>query len=106
MVRSMLAAAGVEVADLGRVTVEGLLDQVRTRGYRLVLVSVLMLPSALRVRALVDGLHALGLEVPVIVGGAPFRLDPELAARVGATAHGTTAADAVALVARYGEGAR
>ena len=105
MVASILDAAGVDVADLGRTTVDELVERVRVGGYRLVLVSVLMLPSALRVRVLVEKLAALGRDVPVIVGGAPFRLDPTLAERVGARAYGATASDALQLVHRFLEAA-
>ncbi|MDP1827786.1 MAG: cobalamin-dependent protein [Archangium sp.] len=101
MVASILDASGVDVADLGRTTVDELVERVCAGGYEVVLVSVLMLPSALRVRVLVDQLASLGRDVAVIVGGAPFRLDPSLAQRVGARAFGVTASDAVQLVHRF-----
>jgi methanogenic corrinoid protein MtbC1 len=105
MVASILDAGGVDVADLGRVTVDELVEQVCRGDYRVLLISVLMLPSALRVRVLVEKLAALGRDVAVIVGGAPFRLDPTLAERVGARAYGATASDAVHLVHRFLEAA-
>lgn len=101
MVASILSATGVEVADLGRTTVDELVERVREGGYELVLISALMLPSALRVRLVVEKLAALGLKVPIVVGGAPFRLDPLLAERVGAQGCGATASDAVHLVHRF-----
>ncbi len=104
LVLAMLGAAGVPVVDLGHTTVEELVERVCAERFDLVLISVLMLPSALRVRQVVEGLAARGRPVPLVVGGAPFRLDPELAARVGAWAYGTSAADAVKLVARFREG--
>jgi methanogenic corrinoid protein MtbC1 len=98
MVASILTATGIDVEDLGRTTVDELVERVRVEGYELVLISVLMLPSALRVRDVVEKLGTLGRPVRVIVGGAPFRLDPTLAQRVGAHAFGATASDAVHMV--------
>jgi methanogenic corrinoid protein MtbC1 len=60
--------------------------------------STLMLPSALRVAALMAQLRAAAPGVRVIVGGAPFRFDPLLWQQVGADAMGYNASDAIALV--------
>lgn len=98
MVASILTATGIDVEDLGRTTVDELVERVRLEGYELVLISVLMLPSALRVRDVVEKLATLGRPVQVVVGGAPFRMDPTLAERVGAHSFGATASDAVHLV--------
>ncbi len=101
IVASMLGASGVDVADLGRTTVEELVAAVREGRFEVVLISVLMLASARRVRDVVERLADLEPRVNIIVGGAPFRLDPSLAARVGAHATGATASDAVHLVERF-----
>lgn len=105
MVLSVLNAMGVPVEDWGTTSVEQCAAKVKERKIQLLLVSVLMLPSALRVKVLVERLAELGCAIPVIVGGAPFRLDPTLAARVGATASGASAADAVRLVRQFQGGA-
>jgi len=101
MVASTLGAAGHDVADLGRTTVDTLVEQVRRERYEVVLISVLMLASARRVREVVERVASFDPQVKVVVGGAPFRLDPELAARVGAHATGPSASDAVHLVRRF-----
>jgi methanogenic corrinoid protein MtbC1 len=62
------------------------------------LVSTLLLPSALRVKDLRRRLDELHAPTRLIVGGAPFRLDPQLWREVGADANGNSATDAIALV--------
>jgi methanogenic corrinoid protein MtbC1 len=101
IVLSVLRAAGLHVADWGHgVTHERIVLLCREHRPRTLLVSALMLPTALRVRALVEALdETMGDERPwVIAGGAPFRLDPDLATEVGADASGRTATDALRLV--------
>ena len=99
MVSSVLRATGRSPVDFG----EGLSAPVLARraaeaGTEILLVSVLVLTSALRVTSLVDELRRAGSTAKVVVGGAPFRLDPKLGREVGADAWGRTAADAVRLV--------
>jgi len=107
LVLSALRASGHAVADYGHgVTVERLVQRCRDDEPRVLLVSTLMLPSALRVRAVVDQLALFGAPPFVIVGGAPFRLDPELWGEVGADAAGGNSADAIELVDRFMGGAR
>lgn len=97
---SVLRASGHEPIDLGHgIGAEDLARRARTERLQVLLVSVLMLRSALRVKDLVailacDG----GPPLPVIVGGAPFRLDPKLAVEVAASAYGGSATDAPRLV--------
>lgn len=98
VVSSTLRASGFAVRNFGGCTVEALVERVRDEDIAILLVSVLMLPSALRVRDLVQRLRQAGLSTRVVVGGAPFRFDPSLAAEVGADAGGETAGDAVRLV--------
>lgn len=101
MVASMLAAAGHDVADLGRTTVDELVQHVEARRFEVVLISVLMLASARRVKEVAERTARLPWRVTLVVGGAPFRLDPTLAARVGAHAYGASASDAAGLVTRF-----
>ncbi len=106
IVYSCLRAAGYELRDYGLgVTVDDLVARVRTDGVELLLVSTLMLPSALRVGALTRRLKEEKLQVRVVVGGAPFLFDHRLWQEVGAAAMGRSAADAVALVRQFSESA-
>ena len=106
IVHSVVRASGFELSDFGTATVEELLARVRAERVEVLLVSVLMLPSALRVRDLCDGLKAGGSRVKVAVGGAPFLFDPGLWREVGADAMGRNAADAVALLKAWSEAPR
>lgn len=104
IVASVLRSAAIPVVDYGRVTVEQLVERVEAEGVRIVLVSALMLRAALRVKALREALDERGLDqVKLVVGGAPFRFDPELWKQVGADAMGRQAMDAIALVRRMEE---
>ncbi|MBI5834401.1 MAG: cobalamin B12-binding domain-containing protein [Armatimonadetes bacterium] len=98
LVHASLRAAGYEVADHGRGTAEEIVRRAADEEIEVLLISVLMLPSALRVAEVRSGLAQRGLPTKVVVGGAPFRLDPDLWRQVGADASGPTAACAVSLV--------
>lgn len=101
IVYSTLRASGFELEDYGRQTVEDLVTRLAEDKTRILLVSTLMLPSALQVSELKRGLAKAGLDkVRLVVGGAPFRLDRQLADEVGADASGTDASDAVEIVAK------
>jgi methanogenic corrinoid protein MtbC1 len=98
LVYSVLRAGGFAVQDYGRLTVDEALARVAADRVRLLLVSTLMLPSALQVRELVRRLKATGRDVKVIVGGAPFLFDDQLWQEVQADAMGRSASEAVPLV--------
>ena len=99
MIYSVIRASGYELLDYGRTTVASLARQATEDCVQILLVSTLMLPSALKVGALRKHLAELGSRPTIVVGGAPFRLDQELWREVGADAMGRTASEAVAIVA-------
>ncbi len=102
IVTATARAAGWPVEDLGHgVGADELAAQVARRGLRVVMVSTLMLRAALQVRRLVEQLRSAGSTAHVLVGGAPFRLDPALWQEVGADAMGITATDALPLLERF-----
>jgi methanogenic corrinoid protein MtbC1 len=102
IVSAVVRAAGWPIEDLGHgLGAEALAARVAGSGTRLLLVSTLMLRAALRVRDLVRFLREAGSPARVVVGGAPFRIDPELWREVGADAMGATATDALRLVERF-----
>jgi trimethylamine corrinoid protein len=104
IVRAALRANGYEVLDLGHaLKAPDLAQKAAAANVRLLLVSVLMLRSALQVPALLAALDRLNTPIPVVVGGAPFLLDPELYLEVGAAAMGRNGADAVAIVRGFEE---
>lgn len=98
MVYSIMRASGFDLLDYGEVDLDALVARVEKDGISILLVSALMLSSALQVRALRERLDALGLKVKLVVGGAPFRLDPNLWREVGADATSATASGTVAVV--------
>jgi methanogenic corrinoid protein MtbC1 len=100
IVLSALRASGFAVRDYGQGTVEEIGARAVADGIDLLLVSTLMLPSALRVKDLRSLLAARGSRARVVVGGAPFRLDDRLGPEVGADAVGRNTADAIAIVRR------
>lgn len=103
IVYSVLRASGFELFDYGTMQVEPLVERVIAEDIRILLVSVLMLPSALRIRELRDRLDARGAQVRLVVGGAPFQFDPGLGREVGADAVGLSAADALTIMGRLVE---
>ena len=95
-----LRASGYALHDYGRQTAVELAEKIRQDGIGIMLVSALMLRSALQIKRLKELLTVAGLPVKLIVGGAPFRFDPELWREVGADGTGNNAAEAVRAVAR------
>jgi methanogenic corrinoid protein MtbC1 len=96
LVSLMLFAQGFQIIDLGQgLSPEQIAESVREHGIEILLVSCLMLPAALRVRKLKS---LLGDSTKVLVGGAPFRLNPQLWKDVGADGFGATASDAATII--------
>ena len=103
LVFSALRLAQIPVRDYGiGVTLEELIDNVRQERPRVLLISVLMLRSALRVGALIRQLESLAERPYVIVGGAPFLLDRQLWRQVGADAMAANSAEVIRLLDEIG----
>lgn len=101
IVYSVMRASGFELFNYGRMDVNELVEQVIKDKLRILLVSVLMMPSALKIRELRNALDARGVQVKILVGGAPFQFDSQLWQEVGADAMGLSAGDAVTIVQRW-----
>lgn len=95
IVLSMLRATGFEVSDYGRQDVRSLAALVRADRVEVLFISTLMLRSALRVKDLRRELSKTGCSPRIVVGGAPFLLDPLLHRKVGADDMGRDASEAV-----------
>jgi methylmalonyl-CoA mutase cobalamin-binding domain/chain len=100
IVYSILRASGYELHNYGRMNVEEVARRIKQDQIEVLLISVLMLPSALRIKNLRDRLQQQGSKVKIVVGGAPFRFDAELWQEVGADAVGATATEAVEIIDR------
>jgi len=94
IVTSIVRAGGYDLLDFGQgVEVDELVRLTLEHRVEILLISTLMLPSALRVREVREKLTAAGSRVKIVVGGAPFRLDGTLWESVGADADGKNASD-------------
>lgn len=100
IVYSELRAGGYELLDYGRSTVEELISKIEHDKVKILLISVLMLSSALRVRNLKDKLAQQGIDIKIIVGGAPFRFDRNLWKEVGADAMGANGSEAIEIISK------
>jgi methanogenic corrinoid protein MtbC1 len=98
IVLSVMRASGFDILDYGRMEVNELVERVIADNLKVLLISVLMLPSALKVKEVREALNARGSRARIAVGGAPFLFDSELWREVGADAMGRNAADAVTIV--------
>ena len=96
IVYSLLRASGFELSDFGTMEVDGLVNRVKEDKIEILFISTLMLPSALRVKEVKEKL--VGLDVKIIVGGAPFRFDSQLWLDAGADAMCRTASEAVSVI--------
>ncbi len=100
IVCAALRASGWEFHDYGRMTAPELAERVVQDQISVLLISTLMLRSALQIKELKTLLNAAQSPVKIVVGGAPFRFDPQLWQEVGADATGNNATEAVQAVAR------
>ena len=93
LVISALRAGGAEVIDFGiGLDVDEIVRKTLENKIGILLISTLMLTSALKVKELKRKLLDQGaFSVQIIVGGAPFRLDSSLWRKVGADADGKNA---------------
>lgn len=98
IVYSVMRASGFELFDYGRMDVDELVERAIADKLRVLLISVLILPSALKVRQVCDRLKAAKAPIKVMVGGAPFMFDEQMWRDVGADAMGRNAAEAVSIV--------
>ncbi len=99
IIYSTLRAGGYELMDLGGgLGIDELDRVVREEKIKILLLSVLMLPSALNIKKLKQRLS--DTDVKIVVGGAPFRFDPNLWKEIGADASGNDPVQALEIVAR------
>lgn len=103
VVHAVLSSAGQDVVDLGAgLSQTAMVEQALAAEADILMISVLMLNKALHVSGVVEALKAHGPERPwVVVGGAPFVLDPELWRKVGADACGRSAGEALQIARTF-----
>jgi len=94
IVYSVVRASGFELMDFGHgLSVEDLVMKTLENNIEILLISTLMLPSALKVKLVKEKLIEKGANTKIIAGGAPFRFDRNLWKAVGADADGKNASD-------------
>ncbi|MFC1556096.1 B12-binding domain-containing protein [candidate division KSB1 bacterium] len=98
VVYSVLRSSGYELVDYGQKNVDELVQKVVEDKIKILLISVLMLPSALKIKEVVEKLEKMSVDVKIIVGGAPFRFDTTLWKEVKADAMGYHASDINAIL--------
>lgn len=104
IVAAFLRANGFKIIDYGHMTVDELVRQTLKDNISVLLLSTLMLPSALKVKTVRQRLNAeaasatSNCKVKVVVGGAPFLFDTELWKEVQADAMGRNASEAIDVI--------
>ena len=101
VVSSIMKASGFNLIDYGTVNVDELVKKVINDNTKILLISTLMLPSALEIKTVSKKLKTNNIHTKIIVGGAPFIFDKELWKEVNADAMGKTASDALKIVKDY-----
>lgn len=95
IVYSSLRAQQFKLIDYGRKSVDALVEQVKKDEIKILLISALMLPSALKVAKVRERLDS---SIAIIVGGAPFNFDSELWKEVKADRMGKSANEAIRII--------
>ena len=99
IVCSVLRSCQIAILDFGHgIKVEELCRKVKEKEVKILLISTLMLRSALLVKQLKDKLDGAGNDTKIVVGGAPFLFDNQLWKIVGADAFCRNASDAISTV--------
>jgi len=99
LVSMILKGAGYRMIDLGAdVPPEKFVEAAKSHRADVVALSALLTTTMVQMKAVITALQAAGLDVPVIVGGAP--LTAEYAGQIGARGYAPDAASAVDVVRR------
>lgn len=99
IVKSILHSSGYEIVDYGDgISVETLVTLAIKDKVDVLLISVLMLPSALRIKEVKKRLKERHTAITIVAGGAPFNFDDKLYEEVEADYVGVTASDAIGIL--------
>ena len=105
IVTSVLRAGGYEVLDFGQgLSVEEIVDKTTAEKIEILLVSTLMLASAMNVKKVAKILREKNLSVKIIAGGAPFRLDHNLWKKVDIDADGKSGTEVSKIIEKLIQG--
>ncbi|MEA3490694.1 MAG: cobalamin-dependent protein [Campylobacterota bacterium] len=99
IVYTFLKSNGYDVIDYGlQHSIESIIKKIKQDKIQILLISVLMLNSAINTKELISKIKDEKLNTKVVVGGAPFRFDADLYREVGADAYATNAFQAVDII--------
>lgn len=99
LVASMLEGTGFNVVNLGAdVSKERFIEAAKEHNAQIICLSALLTTTMDYMQEVVDAVRADGLQVKIMVGGAP--LNAEFAARIGADGYSSNANEAAALAKR------
>ncbi len=105
IVFSVLRAGGYDLIDFGQgLSVDDIVEKTIEKQIDILLISTLMLSSALQIKGVVEKLRGNNSEVKIIVGGAPFRMDNQLWEKVGADADGKNGTTISKIIERLAKG--
>lgn len=101
---SQISVCGYQIKDFGQISDnEKLVKRCINERIELLMISVLMLPSALKIKELRACFEREKYDIEIIVGGAPFVFNPLLYKEVGANATGKTPTDAMRYIDKWRE---
>ncbi len=99
LVASMLEGSGFNVVNLGAdVSKDRFIEAARENGAQIIAMSALLTTTMDYMQEVVDAVRASGLDVKIMVGGAPVNAD--FAAKIGADGYSANANEAVAVAKR------
>lgn len=99
MVYTFLRASGYDVIDYGcQNDIDVIIEKLKKDNIKILMISVLMLNSALHIEKLTSKIKEEKLDIKVVVGGAPFRFDTELFNEINADAMATNASQVIDII--------
>ncbi len=102
IVSAVLRSSGFNLIDYGSINdPEEIINKVTKDGIKIIIISVLMYPSALKIKKISQMFHEKKAKVKILVGGAPFLMDNMLWKQVGADEMGRSAADNIVIIDRW-----
>lgn len=102
IVSAVVRSSGFDLIDYGSISEpEEIIKRVTEDRIKILMISVLMYHSALKIKKISQMLHEKDPSVKILVGGAPFLMDSTLWKEVGADEMGQSAADNIAIIDRW-----
>lgn len=102
---SVLKSNGYQFYDYGGgIDAKKLVEKIKTDKIKILLISVLMYPSAQKVIEVREELDRENYPLKILVGGAPFQFDPSLWKQVRADGMGKSATDALDYIKEWTKG--